>query len=78
MKILPNEIPDDAVPLTEVPIVPPADRLSEKLVHGKNVFVTLLTGEYYIGLCQWVGPSGFTIGTSDIISRDVVESARIV
>lgn len=78
MKILPDEIPDDAAPLTEVPLVPPVDRLADVLVDGNNVFVSLFTGQTLVGRCEWQSDYAFTIGTSGLIDRSIVESARIV
>ncbi len=78
MKILPDEIPDDAVPLTEIPVIPPYDRLNDVLVEGENVFVTLLTGKFYVGVLEWVSDTKFTVGTSEPLARELVESARIV
>ncbi len=78
MKILPEEIPDDAAPLTEVPVIPPVDRLADVLIDGENVFVSLFTGKTYVGGCYWVNADHFTVGQSDPIDRKLVETARIV
>ena len=78
MKILPDEIPDDASPLTEVPLTPPLDRLASVLEEGNNVFVTLFTGQTLVGRIEWQSDYGFTVGTSDVIDRSIVESARVV
>ena len=78
MKILPDEIPDDASPLTEVPLTPPLDRLANVLEEGNNVFVTLFTGKTLVGRIEWQNDYAFTIGNSDLVDRSVVESARIV
>ena len=78
MTILPNEIPEDASPLTEVPLVPPIDRLGSVLIEGENVFVSLLTGKTLVGGCHWVDPEKLTIGLSEPILRSIVETARIV
>ncbi len=78
MKILPEEIPDDAAPLTEVPLTPPVDRLSDIFVDGNNVFVSLFTGKTYVGGFYWYNADSFTIGQSDPIDRNLVETARVV
>ena len=76
MKILPEEIPDDAAPLTEIPLE--TNYASRNLVEGTNVFVTLLTGKTLVGRCEWVTPTRFTIGSSDPIEVVLVESAKVV
>lgn len=78
MKILPDEIPDDAAPLTEIPVVSPIDRLNNVLVEGQNVFVTLFTGEFFVGRCEWINDTTFTVGTSNPIDLTLIESGRIV
>ncbi len=82
MKILPDEIPDDAAPLSaeNIPfsMFTNADRFSA-LKEGENVFVTLLDGSYYIGRYE-AGKrrNTFTVGNSKTLFIHLVETARIV
>ena len=79
MKILPDEIPEDSSPLTELPFDTSAkDPFASVLVDGQNVFVSTLTGNTYVGGLYWVDPYRFTIGQSEPIDHSIVESARVV
>lgn len=75
MTILPNDIPDDAAPLSGVDYM----LASTKNLHqNSNVFVTLFTGKTLVGLCRWVDGYHVTIGTSDPIHCNLIETAREV
>jgi hypothetical protein len=76
MKILPDEIPDDAAPLNEVPFETSTAVLRN--AEGQNVFVSLLTGKTFVGRLEWSNDYSFTVGQSDPIDRSVVETARLV
>jgi hypothetical protein len=78
MKILPEEIPDDTAPLTEIPLEISNAISTLHRAEGQNVFVSLLTGKTLIGLLEWQDEYSFTVGNSDAVDRSVVESARIV
>jgi hypothetical protein len=52
MTILPNDIPEDTAPLSDLPAEPSTTRLPIATYFGKNVFVTLLTGETLVGLLE--------------------------
>jgi len=79
MKILPDEIPEDAAPLTEIPFdTSVKDPLANVLVDGQNVFVSTLLGKTYVGGFYWLDVHRFTIGQSEPIDRSIVESARLV
>ena len=78
MKILPDEIPEETAPLTEIPIPPVIGHATHCLIGGENVFVTLLDGRTLIGRCERNGIQHFTVGNSDPIDMVLVESARIV
>ncbi len=75
--ILPEEIPNDAAPLETIPIEATKPG-STALIDGENVFVSLLTGKTLVGRLEWVNATQITVGNSDPIPRELVESARLV
>jgi hypothetical protein len=81
MKILPEEIPSDALPLnqeSEIPTSPPFPRDILRDLNGKNVFVNLNRGRSAVGHLNVEGKL-FSVGTSDeYYSFDEVESFREV
>lgn len=80
--ILPDEIPSDAAPLDGTHLVPDAVlayKGKDALVDGKNMFVTLLDGRFFTGLCLVDDVNEtFTIGNSDEIPFIAIETAREV
>jgi len=79
-RILPSEIPSDAAPLEGADhLVQNHVTYKNRVLHeGKNMFVSLLTGEIYVGLVQRVDIHRVTVGQSAPFPEHLVESAREV
>ena len=81
MKILPDEIPDNPVPLDASTLIEVSSSprvISTAPEEGKNMFVSLLTGHVFVGRIEWVDGDHFTVGQSDPIYYTLVESFREV
>lgn len=78
MKIIPDEIPEDAAPLdAQTSLLDDAATTKrQSLMEGKNMFVTLLTGEFKVGRIEYVDANRFTVGNSEPIPFNLVEFAR--
>jgi hypothetical protein len=81
LKILPDEVPE-ITPDTRIENGDPTygatvGKLDEFV--GKNVFVTLITGEFFVGRCESVvhdGRTMFTVGQCQRFHQSFVESVR--
>lgn len=76
INVLPDEIFDDASPLEDLPIDLPTEKFSDVFIDGNNVYVTTVTGNFYVGGFYWVNDHKFTVGQSDPIDVTIVETAR--
>lgn len=77
MKIIPDYIPEDAAPINASTLLENAvNARHEKLIEGKNMFVSLLTGEVKVGRIEFIDDERFTVGNSQPIHFATVESAR--
>jgi hypothetical protein len=80
MKILPEESPSETAPLSGTDyIVENAITHRNRVIHeGKNMFVTLLTGDHFVGLVLAAGNDHITVGHSAPIAKVLIETAREV
>lgn len=80
MKILPDEVPEHPyTPLPgEVLGVTPINHHNRVVEEGKNMFVTLLTGNTYVGRVERYDYDRVTVGQSEPIPEVLIESAREV
>jgi hypothetical protein len=78
LNILPDEIPEDFAPLEEIPIETSISCLSDVLHNGNNVYLTTFDGGVYVGGFYWSSNAKdtFTVGQSDPIKLELVETAR--
>ena len=79
-RVLPDEIPADAAPLSGTAyIVENAITHRNRVVHeGKNMFVTLLTGDHFVGRVERWSDKCITVGLSAPIPEVLIETAREV
>lgn len=79
-RILPSEIPENHRPLNETEhiLTNAVTNKNRNLEEGKNMFVSLVTGEFYVGVIEWIDDQRFTVGNSKPISELLIESAREV
>lgn len=71
-RIIPVDIPSDAVPLTDKDEIEFSRR---ELHHGTNMFVTLTNGKNLVGRVEVLDPYTFTVGNSDPIEFVDLKSA---
>lgn len=77
MKLLPDEIPEDASPIEATSLIDLALPMTDPR-HGKNMIVSLLTGETLVGRVELHNAltREYTVGNSDPIKWSLVHSSR--
>lgn len=82
-RVRPDEIPADITPVVDgemADVILQASTAGEKssLVHGENMYVTLVDGRYFTGRVEKYGVELFTVGNSEKLPTKLVEFARVV
>ena len=79
-RIVPDEIPDDVAPLsgTTYIVENAVTYRNRRIESGKSMFVSLVTGENYVGLVERYDNNHVTVGLSNPIAEVLIESCREV